>query len=92
MPDFTLTSGTLEALLDEEGKALLRATAKENVVVRKGNRECKGDVAYYYDDPERFEVVGTPAELFDPERGRSFSPRLTSNVADDRILLEGNVN
>lgn len=91
-PDFTLTSGTLEALLDEEGKALLRATAKENVVVRKGNRECKGDVAYYYDDPERFEVVGTPAELFDPERGRSFSPRLTSNVADDRILLEGNVN
>jgi LPS export ABC transporter protein LptC len=91
-PDFTLTSGTLEALLDEEGKALRRATAKENVVVRKGNRECKGDVAYYYGDPERFEVFGTPAELFDPEGGRSFSPRLTSNVADDRILLEGNVN
>ncbi|MEJ2247962.1 MAG: hypothetical protein P8Y80_18110, partial [Acidobacteriota bacterium] len=79
-PDFTLTSGTLEALLDEKGKALHRATAKENVVVRKGNRECKGDVAYYYSDPERFEVLGTPAELFDPERGRSFSPRLTSNV------------
>ena len=53
--------------------------------MHKEERECKGAVAHYYSDPERFEVTGNPAELFDPVRGRSFAPRLTYIVADDRI-------
>jgi lipopolysaccharide export system protein LptA len=87
--DLILTSGSLEAILDEEGKEIDRATAKDNVVVHKGNRECKGDVAYYYSDPKRFDVTGAPVKLYDPERGWSFPPRLTYDVTDDRILMEG---
>jgi LPS export ABC transporter protein LptC len=87
--DLNLTSGILEAVLDKEGKGIEKAAARNKVVVRKGKRECIGDTAYYYGNPERFQVTGNPAELYDPKRGRSFALRLTSNVADDRILLGG---
>ena len=86
--DRGLTSGTLEALLDEDGKDIVQAAARETVVVHKGNMQCKGDVAYYYSDPKRYEVTGSPAECFDPERGRFFPRRLTYNDADDSIQLE----
>ncbi len=87
--DLKLKSATLDVLLDDSGKEIERALAKDNVVVFKGNRECRGDIAYYFRNPERFEVVGNPAESFDPEGVRSYAPRLTYNVADDRIQLEG---
>ena len=87
--DLKLKSATLDVLLDDSGKEIETALAKDNVVVSKGNRECRGDIAYYFLNPERFEVVGNPAESFDPDGVRSFAPRLTYNVADDRILLEG---
>ncbi|MBN2317896.1 MAG: LPS export ABC transporter periplasmic protein LptC [Acidobacteria bacterium] len=90
--DLLLKSGTLETVLDDSGMEIERAIARDDVVVFKGKRKCKGDVAYYFRNPERFEVVGKPAESFDPEGVRSSAPRLTYNVADDRILLEGRGN
>ncbi|MBN2241989.1 MAG: LPS export ABC transporter periplasmic protein LptC [Acidobacteria bacterium] len=87
-----IKSGTLEAVLDEGSREIEKATAKDEVSVFMGKREYRGDVAYYFRNPERFEISGKPAESVDPEGVRSSAPRLTYNVADDRILLEGRVD
>jgi lipopolysaccharide export system protein LptA len=87
--DLSLTSGTLDAILDKEGKQVERATAREKVLIhQEGGRECKGGKADWYLDPGKYVVIGEPAEVYDPGRGRSFARRLTSFTADDRILLE----
>jgi lipopolysaccharide export system protein LptA len=86
--DLDLSSGSLDAVLDETGKRIDRATAKGKVLIHHQNRECKGDTADYYLNPGKFVVVGNPAEIYDPEKGRSFARRLTSFIADDRILIE----
>ena len=85
--DLRMTSGTLEAVLEDSGKEIEWATAKDDVMFIKGKWECKGDVAYYFRAPERIDVVGEPAECIDPEGVKPAAPRLTYNVADDRILL-----
>jgi lipopolysaccharide export system protein LptA len=87
--DADLSSDILEALWDSDGKKPKHATARGNVLVRAGTRECKGDTGdYFTDPPERFIVVGKPAELFEPGKARSFAHRLTYFTADDTILLE----
>jgi lipopolysaccharide assembly outer membrane protein LptD (OstA) len=86
--DLDLSSGSLNAMLDKEGKSVEHATASEKVLIRQGDRQCKGEVADWYVDPGKFIVVGSPAEVYDPGRGRSFARRLTSFSSDDRILLE----
>jgi lipopolysaccharide export system protein LptA len=86
--DVVLRSEMLDAELDAEGKEITQVTARNKVVIHQGSRECKGDTAYYYLDPGKFEVLGNPAEISDPGRMRSKGRRLTSFTADDRILLE----
>jgi len=86
--DLILKSEMLEAVMADAGNAIERATATKDVVVFKETWECKGKVAYYFSDPEKFVVTGSPLELFDPAGVRSFPHRLTYNVADDRIQLE----
>jgi lipopolysaccharide export system protein LptA len=86
--DLSLTSATLDAVMDPGGKRIERAKAQGNVRILQGNKECKGESADYYLDPGKLVVVGNPAEIFDPGRGRSVARRLTSFIADDRILLE----
>jgi len=86
--DVDLSSDELDAVPDANGKKIERATARGNVVVHSGARLCKGDVADYQMDSGKFVVTGTPAEVFDPDKGRSFARRLTSSTADDTILLE----
>jgi len=86
--DVDISSDTLDAMLDREGKRVEHAKANGSVLIRAGGREGKGDLADYYAEPEKFVVIGKPAEVFDPGRGRSFARRLTSNTADDTILLE----
>ena len=85
--DLKLTSGTLEAVLNESGDEIEWALARNEVVVFKGKWECKGDNAHYFRVPERIEIVGEPAECIDPEGIKPSAPRLTYYVADDRILL-----
>ena len=86
--DLDLSSDELDAVPDANGKKIEHATARGNVVVHAGVRFCKGEVADYHMDSGKFVVTGTPAEVFDPDKGRSYARRLTSSTADDTILLE----
>jgi len=86
--DVNLSSASLDAVLDKQGKRIERATAKGKVAIQQGARECKGEIADYYLDPGKFVVTGEPAEIYDPGKGRSFARRLTSFTTDDRILIE----
>lgn len=83
-----LSSGSLEAVLDKRGNRVESATARDNVVIHQLDRECKGDTAHYYLNPGKFVVVGNPAEIVDPGKGRSYARRLTFFTADDRILID----
>jgi lipopolysaccharide export system protein LptA len=83
-----LTSARLDAVADSEGRRIERAKAQGNVRLRQGDRQCTGETADYYLDPGKFVVAGNPAEILEPGKGRSVARRLTSFVADDRILLE----
>jgi lipopolysaccharide export system protein LptA len=83
-----LSSVKLDAVVDSEGKRIERAKAQGNVRLRQGDRQCTGETADYYLDPGKFVVAGNPAEILEPGKGRSVARRLTSFVADDRILLE----
>jgi LPS export ABC transporter protein LptC len=83
-----LSSDELDAVPDANGRKIERATARGNVVVHAGARVCKGDVADYQMNSGKFVVTGAPAEVYDPDKGRSFARRLTSSTADDTILLE----
>jgi LPS export ABC transporter protein LptC len=86
--DLNLTADTLNVVLGQNGKNVERATARGNVLLYQGERKCIGDTAEYYPDSGKFVVLGNPAEIHDPDRGRSFARRLTYIRADDRILLE----
>jgi len=92
--DLLMLSNSLDAELDDGEKNVESATARggadgrEQVFIRQGGRECRGDIAHWHLDPGRFEVIGNPAEAYDPERGRSSAHRLTYFTADDRIRLE----
>ena len=56
--DVNLSSASLDAVLDKQGKRIERATAKGKVAIRQGARECKGETADYYLDPGKFVVIG----------------------------------
>lgn len=86
--DFELRSKSLDAVLDSEARKIEYAIARGKVRIYQGKRECKGDEAEFYLDPGRFVVIGDPAEVYDPGRGRSFARRLTSFTTDDSIRLE----
>jgi LPS export ABC transporter protein LptC len=86
--DVDLTSDSLDAVLDKTGNRIDHAIARGKVLLRQGERECKGEEAQYYLDPGRSIVLGNPAEVYDPGKGRSYARRLTWSRADDRILLE----
>jgi lipopolysaccharide export system protein LptA len=87
--DFNLYSEKLDAVIAESGGSIDHATASGKVVIRQGKRECRGDIADYSLNPPRFVLTGSPAEVIDPQKGLSKAGRLTSFIADDRILLEG---
>jgi LPS export ABC transporter protein LptC len=83
--DVNLSSGKLDAKLDQDG-TIQHATAIEKVrIVQEGGRECTSDVADWSLDTDMLEVKGNPAEIYDPIRGRSRAPRLTYLKANDRI-------
>ncbi len=86
--DYDISSSTLDVKWEKEGKRIERATAREKVVIHQGNRICRGEIAEYYLDPERFEVTGTPAEIDDPGKVKSTARHLVSFVADSRTRLE----
>jgi LPS export ABC transporter protein LptC len=86
--DVSLSSNNFDANLDQEGTIKHAiARGKVHIVQKNDGRESKSDVANWSLDADKFEIEGTPAEVFDPARGRSHAPRLTYFKADDRILL-----
>lgn len=86
--DVSMAAALVDAILSPDGKTVERATARKEVLIRQKARECRGDSADWYLEPGKFVVLGEPAEVYDPERGRSFARRLTSFTGNDRIVLE----
>src|SRR5262249_45363173 len=86
--DTSMSAESLDAVLDTEGKEIERAAARGKVLIRQLNRLVNGEFADYYLAPGKFVVTGSPAEIQDPEKGKSRAGRLTFFSTDDTILLE----
>jgi LPS export ABC transporter protein LptC len=86
--DASMSSESLDAVFDREGKQIDRAAARGRISIRQSSRKVSGEFADYYLSPGKFVVTGRPAEITDPERGKSQAGRLTFFSTDDRILLE----
>jgi lipopolysaccharide assembly outer membrane protein LptD (OstA) len=86
--DTSMSAESLDAVLDKEGKEIERASARGKVSIRQMSRQVNGELADYYLAPGKFVVSGSPAEIQDPQRGKSRAGRLTFFNSDDRILLE----
>ncbi len=86
--DFIISSEALDIERNEEANGIQRATAHKKVVIYQGPRVCRGDVAEYYTNPNRFEVLGSPAEIEDPSKLRSSAPKLTFYIDEDRTRFE----
>lgn len=86
--DIEMSSESLDAILDKDGKQLERATAKGKIEIHQADKEVKGDTADYFLTPGKFVVQGHPAEILVPARGKSTARRLTFFTSDDRIQLD----
>jgi LPS export ABC transporter protein LptC len=86
--DVDMSSESLDVVIANEGGNIEHAIARGKVIIRQGPRECKGEKADYFLDRRKFVLVGNPAEVNDPQKGRSYASQLTYFIADDRILLE----
>lgn len=86
--DIDISSNSLEVRIADESGSVEHAVARHKVNIRNGDRTGKGDRVDYFLNQRMFVLVGNPAELNDPERGRSIGSQLTYFIADDRILLE----
>jgi len=86
--DLNLSSDDLHALLGQDKKNIKNVKATGNVVLRNQKRICRGDSAEWQPESASYTVIGNPAEIEDPEQGRSRPHRLTYFQADDRIVLE----
>jgi LPS export ABC transporter protein LptC len=83
-----LSCNNFDANLDQEG-TIKHAIARGKVhIVGEGGQEIKSDVANWSLEAGKYEIEGTPAEVFDTAGRRSHAPRLTYFEANDRILLE----
>jgi LPS export ABC transporter protein LptC len=86
--ELNINADRLDAIPAKDEKSLQQATASGKVILRMGERVCRGENAQYYGDSGRVIVTGHPAEVYDPAKGRSTARRLTSSTSDDTILLE----
>ncbi|NWG13511.1 MAG: LPS export ABC transporter periplasmic protein LptC [Acidobacteria bacterium] len=86
--DLRLWSERLDAMLDEDAGRIEWAKASGRLRIKQSGREARGEQADYFLAPGKFVVVGNPAEITDPVRGKSAARRLTFFSLDDRILLE----
>ncbi|MBN2339499.1 MAG: LPS export ABC transporter periplasmic protein LptC [Acidobacteria bacterium] len=82
-----LEAREIDVWIDPEKKDIRRAEARVGVRIAHLGREGRGDSAEWLPGEGRFVIVGRPAVIDDPERGRSHARRLTYFQADDRILL-----
>lgn len=86
--DIQMWSDTLDAMLDTEGKQIEWARAIGHLRIQQQGRLARGSQADYLFAPGKFVVLGNPAEIRDPVRGKSAARRLTFYTSDDRIILE----
>jgi lipopolysaccharide transport protein LptA len=86
--DIQMWSDTLDATLDAEGKQIESARAIGHLRIQQQGRMARGNQADYLFAPGKFVVLGNPAEIKDPVRGKSAARRLTFYTSDDRIILE----
>ncbi len=86
--DLRIWSDRVDAVLDADGERIEWARAAGRLRILQSGREARGDQADYFLAPGKFVVIGNPAEITDPVRGKSAARRLTFFSSDDRILLE----
>ena len=82
-----LEADAVDVWIDPERKGIGRAEGRSGVRIAYQGRLGRGDTAEWLPEEGRFVIVGRPAVIDDPERGRSQARRLTYFHADDRILL-----
>jgi len=66
-----------------------RAVASGGVVVLESGRKATADRAEYLPGQSLVHLWGKPATVSDPVRGATKGVRLTYQIADDRIFVEG---
>jgi len=83
-----LSANVLTATLNDEINDIQSVLAEGNVFVRYNSRVCSGDSAEWISASANLVIIGAPAIIDDPARGRSMARRLTYFRDQDRITLE----
>jgi lipopolysaccharide export system protein LptA len=86
-----LNSKRLEIFLETKEKqtAVRRLLASGEVKVRQPGRTSFSDSAEYFRDEARLLLIGGPPRVLDSERGSTTGARLTMNLNDGSISVEG---
>jgi lipopolysaccharide export system protein LptA len=86
-----LNSKRLEIFLETKEKqtAVRRLLASGEVKVRQPGRTSFSDSAEYFRDEGRLLLIGGPPRVLDSERGSTTGARLTMNLNDGSISVEG---
>jgi lipopolysaccharide transport protein LptA len=85
--NLALFSDNLDVVPATQGNGIDHAIARGKVRMQQGGKEGKGEMAEYFMDPRKLVLIGNPAEILDPEKGKASGGQLTYLIADDRILL-----
>jgi lipopolysaccharide transport protein LptA len=85
--DLALSSDNLDVVPAAQGGGIDHAIARGKVHMQQGGKEGKGETAEYFTDPRKLVLIGNPAEILDPEKGKASGGQLTYLITDDRILL-----
>lgn len=97
LSDVTFSALRVDAILNDQRRDLERVDAHGEVVVRRGEKEVRGENAEWRPDSDEFVVAGNPAEVYDPEGVATSAGRVTSHTsarkliwraADDTIRME----
>ena len=86
--EFLISADTVNVLLDEAAENFRSVSAVGKVVVRHEERVVRGDMAEWDPASGSGSVVGDPAEVGDPARGKSFARRVAYVQDGNRITLE----
>jgi len=86
-----LNSDRLEVFLESKQNqtAVQRLRASGAVTVRQPGRTSFSDFADYFRDEDKLFLSGGPPRVIDSERGSTSGARLTMNLNDDSISVEG---
>ncbi|MDH4196231.1 MAG: LPS export ABC transporter periplasmic protein LptC [Candidatus Aminicenantes bacterium] len=87
LKDLSLEAGTVSVFLKRDGGDIESVLAKGRVVVKRGDREARGEEARYVLAEETVVLTGQPV-LIDKEKGTVEGDKLIFHLGDGRIQVE----